>query len=70
MKNSYSNMVEAHEKSVVLGGAITLFPVEPSLTNAFATQIKMAIERAEARAYEQGRQDAQAQMRGALGLSR
>lgn len=68
MKNSYSRMVRPYEKSVVLGGAITLFPVEPSLTNGFATQIKMAIERAEAAAYEQGVRDAQAAMRKAIGV--
>lgn len=67
MKHSYSRMVEAHEKSVTLGGAITLFPIEPSVTNAFATQIKMAIERAENRAYEQGVADAQTAMRKAIG---
>jgi len=68
MKNSYSRMVEAHEKSVTLGGAITLFPVCPSLTSAFAAQIGMAIERAENAAYEAGARDAQAMMRKALGI--
>ena len=68
MKNSYARMVEAHEKSVVLGGAIVLSPVEPALTNGFATQIKAAIERAENRAYEQGVQDARRAMRNALGM--
>lgn len=69
MKNSYSRMVEAHEKSVVLGGAIVLFPVSPSLTNGFANQIRMAIERAENAAYEAGARDAQAMMRKAMGVS-
>lgn len=68
--SSYSRMVVPHEKSVVLGGAIVLFPVEPSLTNGFATQIKMAIERAEKRAYEAGVEDAQAAMRKSMGIAK
>lgn len=65
---SYSRMVVAHEKSVVLGGAIVLFPVDPSVTQAFARQIKDAIERAELRAYEAGVQDARKAMRAAIGI--
>lgn len=65
---SSSRMVEAHEKSVVLGGAIVLFPVEPALTHGFARQIKMAIERAEARAYEAGVQDARKAIQKAIGI--
>jgi hypothetical protein len=67
--SSYSRMVVAHEKSVVLGGAIVLFPVDPSVTQAFARQIKLAIERAEIRAYDQGVEDAQLAMRKAIGVS-
>lgn len=65
---SYADMVEAHEKSVVLGGAITLFPVAPSVTQAFARQIKMAISRAENAAFKLGYEKAQADMRAALGI--
>lgn len=68
MKNSYATMVEAHEKSVTLGGAISLFPVCPSLTSSFATNIRMAIQRAENAAYEAGARDAQAMMRKSLGI--
>lgn len=66
--SSYSRMVVAHEKSVVLGGAIVLFPVDPSVTQAFARQIRAAIERAETQAYEQGVEDAQRARRLALGV--
>jgi hypothetical protein len=65
---SYTRHVKAHEKSVVLGGAIVLYPVEPSVTQAFARQIRMAIERAEDAAYRQGQEDARREMRQALGL--
>lgn len=68
MKHSYASMVVAHEKSVTLGGAINLFPVPESLTQAFARNVRMAIERAEEAAYRQGWTDAQAEMRKALGL--
>lgn len=65
---SYSKMVEAHEKSVSLGGAITLFPVTPGLTQGFARNIRTAIERAEAAAYDRGCSDQAAAMRRAIGL--
>lgn len=68
MRDSYADMVRAHEKSVVLGGSMVLFPVPESLTNAFAQQIKLAIQRAEAAAYKKGRADAQAEIRKAIGL--
>lgn len=68
MKHSRSAMVRPYEKSVVLGGAITLFPVAPSVTQAFARQIRTAMERAEDAAYKQGVEDARKEMRKALGL--
>ena len=65
---SYADMVEAHEKSVVLGGSIVLFPVEPSVTQGFARQIKMAIERAENASFKRGYEKARAEMRASLGI--
>lgn len=65
---SYADHVEAHEKSVVLGGAIVLFPVDPSVTQSFARQIKMAIERAENAAFKRGYEKARAEVRSALGI--
>lgn len=68
MRNSAARMVRAHEKNVVLGGALTIFPVAPSLTQAFARTIQTAIKRAEEDAYEQGKADAQMDMRRSLGI--
>lgn len=67
IKNSYSRMVRADGKSVVLGGALSLFPVPENLTHAFARNVAMAIESAEEAAYLQGYRDAQAAMRKAMG---
>ena len=67
---SYANRVEAREKSVVLGGAKTLFPVDPSLTQGFARQIKMLVEEAEAAAYRRGYEEAQRDMRVMLGFGK
>lgn len=68
MRHSHALMVSAHEKSVNLGGALTLFPVAEALTNGFAQQIKLAIERAENAAYAQAQKDARLQIKKALGL--
>lgn len=65
---SYADMVESHEKSVTLGGSLSLFPVQPGLPQAYARNIRMAIKRAEDAAYERGRRDAQALFRSAIGL--
>jgi len=64
----YADMVRAYEKSVVLGGAIVIFPVDPSLTQGFATQIKMAIKRAENAAFKAGYEKARSDIRAALGV--
>lgn len=66
---TYADMVRPYEKSVVLGGAIVLFPVEPSLAQGFATQIRMAIERAEKAAYRAGYEKAREDIRKSLGLN-
>lgn len=66
---SFSSHVVAHKKSVVLGGARVLFPVDPSLTKGFAREIKATIEAAESAAYARGVKDAQAAMRRSLGFS-
>lgn len=68
MKHNYSKMVEPHEKSISLGGAINLFPVPEALVQAFTRNIRTAIERAEEAAYDQGFKDAQKAMRKALGI--
>lgn len=65
---TYADMVRPYEKSVVLGGAIVLFPIEPSLTQGFATQIQMAIERAEEAAFQKGYEKARSDIRKALGV--
>ena len=68
MKNAYSKMVRPYEKSVVMGGVISLFPVESALTREFARNIVMAMERAENNAYECGIRDAQAAFRKSIGI--
>lgn len=66
---SYSHMVKAHEKSVVLGGGYVLFPVEPGQTENIAVIVRLAIQRAERRSYQRGVRDTQLAMRQAMGLS-
>ena len=66
---SYSHMVKAHQKSVVLGGGYVLFPVDPEHTEAFAETIRLAIKRAERRAYQKGVRETQLAMRQAMGIS-
>jgi hypothetical protein len=68
-KHSYADHVVAHEKSVVLGGAKVLFPVDPSLTNGFARQIQMLVKDAEEAAYRRGYEGAQCNMRVMLGIT-
>lgn len=70
MIDSRADMVEAHENSVVLGGANVLFPVPESLTNGFARQIKLAISAAEDAAYARGRDNALRQVRMAIGVAK
>lgn len=65
---SYAAHVRAHEKSVVLGGARELFPVNPAVTQQFARTIAETIKIAEAAAYERGVKDARAAVRRAIGL--
>jgi hypothetical protein len=67
-RHSRADSVQAHEKSVVLGGSINLFPVEPHLTREFAEKVKRVIKEAEAAAYCRGVDDARAAMRRTLGL--
>ncbi len=67
-KNSYANFVKAHEKSISLGGALTLFPVQPGLTEDFARIIQTAIENAEAAAFDRVVGATQKAMRRALVL--
>ncbi len=66
---SYSVFIQPHEKSVDLGGARILFPVEPALTQAFAHQIRMTIQHAEKAAYQDGYAQAKAEIRKALGIN-
>lgn len=65
---SYAKMVKPHSKSIVLGGARVLFPVDTDSTAPFAQIIAKAISVAEQRAYKLGREDAQLEMRKALGV--
>ena len=65
---TYADHIRAHEKSVVLGGARVLFPVNPAVTQQFARTIAETIKIAEAAAYERGVKDARAAMRKAIGL--
>lgn len=65
---TYADMVRPYEKSVVLGGAIVLFPIDPALTQGFATQIRMAIERAEDAAFRAGYEKARSDIRKSLGM--
>lgn len=66
---SYSVAVKAHEKSVVLGAGLVLYPVGPEHAEAFAEEIRLTIKRAERAAYRKGVRDAQLAMRQALGLT-
>lgn len=66
---SYSAAVKAHEKSVVLGAGLVLYPVAPDHTEQFAENVRLTVKRAERAAYRKGVRDAQLAMRQALGLS-
>lgn len=66
---AYSRMVRPYEKSIVLGGALTLFPVPESLVQGHARVIRTAMERAERRAFEEGKAAAQSAMRKAIGVT-
>lgn len=67
---SYSRMVKAHEKSIVLGGASVLHPIATEDAERFANILRRTILVAERAAYRRGRDDAQAAIRDAIGLPR
>lgn len=65
---SYVYHVRPYEKSVVLGSSESSFPVDLSVTNAFARQIQLLVKEAEAAAYAKGVSDCRKQIRLTLGL--
>ena len=65
----YSLMVKPYSKSVVLGGGMVLYPMDPDKVEEAGELIKIAMQRAEDAAFESGYLTAKGEIRHALGLA-
>lgn len=68
-KRHYPTKVTGYVKSIGFGATFSLYPVPTDNIPAHVDTLREVIRRAEQRAYEAGRRDAQADLRAALGLA-